>query len=111
MPGTLDEMKRVLYAFLMVLWLFAVAFPFFAFALAGKGELQAGDENGRFIRAFLLQTDEAEGVGFVWAGMDGDCQESTLVYLLWEGEAENGRYCQCVNSDGQRLSATEGSCK
>jgi hypothetical protein len=104
-------MKRLLYVLLLVLWLFAIAFPFFAFALAGKGELQMGDENGRFARAFLLNSDEAEGVGFVWAGMDGDCQESTLVYLLWEGDAKNGRYCQCLNADGERLSATEGSCK
>ena len=107
-------MKRVLYALLLLLWILAIAFPFFAFALAGKGELQMGDENSRFVRAFLLDTDEAEGVGFVWTGMDGDCQESTLVYLLWEGDgsrSENGRYCQCVNSDGEQLSATEGSCE
>ncbi len=104
-------MKRLLYAFLLVLWLIAIAFPFFAFALAGKGELQVGDANGRYARAFLLSSEEAEGVGFVFAGLDGDCQESTLFYLLWEGEAENGRYCQCRNDNGERISATEGSCK
>ena len=104
-------MKRVWYVLLTLLWLVGISFPFFAFALAGKGELQIGDENGRHARAFLLNTEEAEGVGFVWTGMNGDCQESSLFYLLWEGEAENGRYCQCVNSDGERLSATDGSCK
>ncbi len=104
-------MKRLLYALLLVVWILAIAFPFFAFALAGKGELQAGDTNGRYIRTFLLDSDEAEGIGFVIAGMDGDCQESSLFYLLWEGEAENGRYCQCLNNDGEKLSATEGSCE
>ncbi len=104
-------MKRLLYALLLLVGILAIAFPFFAFALAGKGELQMGDENGRFIHTWLLGSDDTEGIGFLWTGMDGDCQESTLVYLLWEGEAENGRYCQCVNSDGEKLSATEGSCE
>ncbi len=102
-------MKRLLYALLVMFWIIAVAFPFFSFALAGKGELQAGDDNGRYVRTFLLDSDEAEGIGFVVTWMDDDCQESTLFYLLWEGEAENGRYCQCTNNN-EKLSATEGSC-
>lgn len=91
-------LRRLGYLLIVVVWLVVMAFPIFAFTLAGRGELTFGDTAGNHVRLFLLREPDAEGVGLVWTRpyrANAACTQTSVTYIMWEGQSENTRYCQC----------------
>jgi hypothetical protein len=95
-------LKRLVYFFLLLLWLMVMAFPTFAFLLATQGELQLGDEPRSHLRFFMVQEPASSGVGVEWvraASRVENCTRTTLRYFLWESDEanQNVRFCQCYD--------------
>lgn len=95
-------LRRLAYLLIVLLWLIVMALPIAAFLLAARGELMIGAEQGSHLRLFMINSDEAEGIGIQRvqkAKSAEDCFEGSIRYLLWEGQ--NGRlntdYCSCVD--------------
>lgn len=104
--------RRILYTVLFLLWLVFMLFPIFAVMLASSEQIQIGEAPGSHLRIFLVQEEEARGVGVEWArpsAVEG-CAETRLVYLLWRGRGENVRFCSCFDDGGQLMSSDRGSC-
>jgi hypothetical protein len=106
--------RLLLYGALLLVWLAAIAFPFVAFRLATRGQMRLGSDEQRYLRLFLVQERDAEGVGIEWvrpAREPYNCSNGTVTYLFWEGEGENIRYCQCFDAvSGNFLSSEAGLC-
>ncbi len=89
-------LRRFLYLIVVMVWLIVMSLPILAFSLAGKGELQLGED----ARLFLIQEDEVEGIGLQWTRpfrQQPSCTRTTVTYLMWEGRSENTVYCQCYD--------------
>lgn len=74
--------------------------PFLAFILAARGEVRIGGEE-RSLRIFLVQEEEAQGVGISWERPLRDqtgCNKTRVTYLMWAGQAQNTAYCLCPNT-------------
>lgn len=90
--------RRLIYLFIITIWLLVMAFPVVALVLATQNQLQLGSDPNRHLRIFLVQEDDAAGVGIEWARNyrgDADCTRTSVNYLVWEGEAESVSFCQC----------------
>jgi hypothetical protein len=95
-------LRRLGYLTIVIVWLVVMAFPIFAFTLAGRGELMFGEAAGSHVRLFLLREPDAEGVGVVWTRpyrSNPDCTQTSVTYIMWEGDSENTRYCQCATNE------------
>jgi hypothetical protein len=93
-------LRRLGYLFIIIIWLVVMAFPIFAFTLAGRGEMMFGEPAGSHVRLFLLQEPDAEGVGVEWTRpyrSQPACTRTSVTYLMWEGRSQNTNYCQCIN--------------
>lgn len=91
-------LRRLLYFVVFVIWLLFMVFPFVAFTLATNGQLQLGNE--RYLRIFLVQETEANGVGVEWRRglfQPNDCLRTSIAFLMWEGNSEGVSYCQCYD--------------
>ena len=108
-------LRRILLLLLFFVWLIFMSFPVVAFVLATQGEFQWGESDGRHLRVFLVQEREANGVGIEWSRLqsrDTHCYQTTLSYLMWEGEGENSSFCQCYDEDTNApLPVLTQSCK
>lgn len=85
-----------------------MSLPIVAFTLAEKRELSLGDD----IRLFLVQEPDAEGVGLEWARpsrQQANCTQTSVTYLLWEGQSENTTYCQCYDGRSGALLSPEST--
>ena len=88
--------------------------PFVAFTLAARNQIELGSSEQFYVRLFLIQEDNAEGIGLETArpyGIEPSCIETNVRYFMWVGEPENVMFCQCRDSNGSYLSATQGSCR
>ena len=79
-------------------------FPIIAFVLAIRGEFGVGDANESGFRVFLLNDNNLQGIGIERRrriNSEDNCLQSTLNYLLWEGENDNLdiTFCQCFEDD------------
>ncbi len=104
-------LRRLAYLLVIIIWLLVMAFPIFAFVLAGRGQIMLGEQTGSHVRIFLLREPDVEGVGVEWARpyrQQADCTRTSVTYILWEGESENTAYCQCFAS--QQGTAVPASC-
>ena len=93
-------LRRLGYLIIVIIWLLIMAFPIFAFTLAGRGELTFGEAAGNHVRLFLLREPDAEGVGVEWTRPyrpQPACTQTSVTYIMWEGRNENTRYCQCFD--------------
>ena len=91
-------LRRLLYLVVFIVWLLFMVFPFVAFRLATNGEMRLGDE--RYLRLFLVQEAEANGVGIEWRRglfQPGDCLRTSVAFLMWQGDSEGVSYCQCFD--------------
>lgn len=71
-----------------------------ALVLATQNQIQLGSNPNRHLRIFMVQEDEAAGVGIEWARngrTNSACTKTSVNYLLWEGEAESVSFCQCFD--------------
>jgi hypothetical protein len=93
-------LRRLGYFIIVIIWLLVMAFPIFAFTLAGRGQLTFGDTDGSHVRLFLLREPNVEGVGVEWTRpyrSQSNCTRTSVGYILWQGHSENTSYCQCVD--------------
>jgi hypothetical protein len=79
-------------------------FPIVAFVLATRGEIGVGDANESGFRLFLLNDAAFQGIGIErrrQIDSEDNCLQSTLNFLLWEGENDNLdiTFCQCFDED------------
>lgn len=95
-------LRRLSYLIIVIVWLMVMAFPIFAFTLAGRGEMTFGDAAGSHVRVFLLREADAEGVGVAWTRpfpSQPACTRSSVFYIMWQGKNENTSYCQCFDQN------------
>jgi hypothetical protein len=72
--------------------------PFAAAALAIRGQIEIGGNDGRHLRIFLIQERNSEGVGVAWSrplSAAPNCRRTSVSYLMWRGTGENVSYCLC----------------
>ena len=111
-------LKRLGCFLLIILWVVAMAFPTFAFVLAGTGQIQFGSEEGSHVRFFMVQEANADGIGVEWkrpssSSETNQCYQNNLIYLLWEGDAsgQNSSFCTCYDPETNApLPVLENSC-
>jgi hypothetical protein len=105
-------LRRLVYLLVLIVWIPVMAFPFVAFTLATKGELQLGGES--HLRFFMVQETGANGVGIEWQRelfQPDSCRRTSIAYLMWEGEGEGVSYCQCFDvATGDPLPVTGSIC-
>ncbi|MEW5988710.1 MAG: hypothetical protein AB1791_18940 [Chloroflexota bacterium] len=102
------RLRPLLYLVIVVVWLVVMSLPVLAFLLATRGSVQIGGDARSNVRAFLVLEEDSQGVGIQWTRPHRDqphCANTSLVYLLWEGEGENARYCQCFDPADQSVTA------
>jgi hypothetical protein len=108
-------LRRLLYTLLLLVWLVLVLSPILAFVLAARGQIQFGEEPRSYLRLFLVQEDEAQGVGLEWlrpAAEQATCSTGSLTYFLWEGEGQNAEFCQCYDpATNDLISSTQQACQ
>ena len=102
------------YLIFLLVWLFLIGLPAFAFILAAQGQIELGSTEGQYLRIFLLREEDAEGLGIVWArplSSQPLCLQTSVRYVLWAGQAQNVTFCQCIDptTDAQ-LPAIPGPC-
>ena len=95
-------LRRITYLFIALAFLVLMSLPIFAFVLAARGELKVGSEQGSNVRLFMVNSDEAEGIGIQRVrkvAYSDNCFHGSVDYLLWEGHAEDlsADYCSCVD--------------
>jgi hypothetical protein len=105
--------RRLLYLGIILLWLIVMCFPITAFVLATRGEIKIGNNLQSGLRIFLVQGEEAQGVGFDWSRRlkeNPQCSKTIVRYLLWEGGDENFNidYCLCYEQgeNGSQITST-----
>lgn len=107
-------LRRLAYFLIFLIWLLVMLFPVVAVVLATQGQIQIGRESESHLRLFLLQESGNEGIGIEWTRHVQEpprCAQSSLIYLLWEGEGENATYCQCYDEAGAIVVSTPGACR
>jgi hypothetical protein len=91
-------LRRLLYALVVLVWLLLVIAPLLAFVLAARGQIQFGSDPRRHLRLFLVQEEDAQGIGLEWlrpSRSQSACSSGSLTYFMWEGEGQNASFCQC----------------
>ncbi len=96
--------RRVIYLIIILIWVILMSLPIIAFVLATRGELGVGDAGESGFRLFLLNDPDLQGIGIErrrQLDREDNCLESTLNYILWEGENDNLdiTFCQCFDED------------
>jgi hypothetical protein len=99
--------RRLTYIIVTIIFLIVMSLPVFAFVLAARGELMVGNEQGKFLRLFMVNADRAEGIGLQrvrQSAGDDNCLQGSVRYFLWEGQSQtlNADYCTCVNAGAVR---------
>jgi hypothetical protein len=107
-------LRRLLYGVIFIIWLVVMSFPVFAFLLATQGEIQFGNEPRSHLRLFLLQEPDVGGIGVEWTRSflrQPTCSQTTVTYVLWEGEGDNVSFCHCYDAlTGELLPANLQPC-
>lgn len=111
--------RRVLFWAGILAFVLVASLPLLMFMLAVRGEITfnaPGDFPDDQVRVWMVMEPDERGVAYSLPGVvtdDGDRLqvETTVRYLLWEGENEVLRYCQTYtrpDSEGAwSMSATE----
>jgi hypothetical protein len=107
-------LRRLVYLAAILIWLLIMSFPTFAFLLATRGQIQIGNNDGRYVRVFLLQEPEAEGIGVEQQRLLREpvgCRRTSVRYFMWAGEGQNVSFCGCFDpSTGAPLPLEGQSC-
>lgn len=95
-------LRRTIIVILLGLWLIFISLPLFAFMLAARNQLQVGDDPRSHIRIFLVQEQNAEGIGVEWTRPyrpNPACSQTSVNYFMWSGEPEPVLFCQCYDPE------------
>jgi len=108
-------LRRIIYLLITLAFLIVMTVPILAFILAARGELMVGNVDGSNVRLFMVNTDEAEGIGIqrVRRTSTGkDCLRGSVRYVLWEGQGDDlgADYCSCIDESTGFLTAAQ-SCE
>jgi hypothetical protein len=114
-------LRRFGCAFGLLLWalLLLSPCPFIILAIQGQIVIDTGDAPEQQLRLWLIMEADQRGIGFSQAFVErnGDevCVETNVQFLLWQGDADPVKYCQCYlnmeNMDTWSLSETySGDC-
>jgi hypothetical protein len=102
------------YILVIIIWLVLMSLPIFSILLATRIQLQVGSTEGEHIRIFLVQENDAEGIGLELKrsdSFDPACAQTSVRYIMWKGNPENVIFCQCIDPDtGNVLSAVPEAC-
>ena len=103
------------YLVFLLVWLFLISLPACAFVLATRGQIDLGSTESQYLRIFLVQEKDAEGLGVEWtrpASSQTQCLQTSVRYYLWTGQAQNVIFCQCIDpSKNAVLPAISGPCQ
>ena len=103
----------------LIIWFLILLTPCFMIALAAQGEIaiQTGGAPEQRIRLWLIQEADQSGIGIstpmTVTRDQGICVETNVSFVLWRGQADATRYCECyvqVNDNWQTTSTAQGSC-
>lgn len=106
--------RRFAYLLVLLLWLLVISLPFFAFSLAARKQFEFGDPAATYLRIFIIQERDAEGVGVELSrpfAPNSGCQQTDVRYFMWSGSGEDVTFCQCLDAQGRALSAIPGACR
>jgi hypothetical protein len=99
---------------IVVIWLFFISLPLFAFLLAARQEIKIGSSTNH-LRFFLVSEKEAEGIGIEVSRLLSSvpaCTQTSVGYLMWLGEPDNVTYCECMDPQtGFALPAGQDLCR
>lgn len=105
--------RRLIYLVVILVWLIVMCFPISAFILATRGEIKVGEGVQSGLRIFLVQSDDAQGIGFDLSRRlreDPQCSKTSVRYLLWAGGENdfNIDYCLCYEpgENGSQITST-----
>lgn len=94
----------------LVIWFTLLLLPCVLFTLAVNQEIAipTGDLPGQQVRIWLVMEVEQRGLGYSTASVTQRsetevCLTTDIGFLLWQGQAEAARYCECY----ARSSASE----
>ncbi len=106
-------LRRLAYLLVLTLWLLLLAFPAVAFMLATRDQIEIGSDPARHLRLFLVSEPDAQGVGVERARPVREragCSQTTISFLMWEGQSESLVYCQCFDEAGGVVFSESGAC-
>jgi hypothetical protein len=102
------------YLVFLLVWLVLISLPTFAFILAARGQIELGSSESQYLRVFLLQEKDDEGLGVEYArsvSSQPHCLQTSVSYFLWAGQAQNVAFCQCIDpTTSSLLPAFPGPC-
>jgi hypothetical protein len=110
----------------VLLWMVVLLIPAFLFLLAIQGEValwHSGDvpegESHPLLQVKLLMEVETRGLNITSSNVvrqdDLTCMQTSVRYLLWQGEGNNVSYCDCYTRESNEsawelVTTNEGSC-
>ena len=111
----MNTWPRFIGRFLFVLiWLFFISLPIFAFVLAARPQIRIGGDERSYLRIFLLQEKDAEGVGVELTrpfSTNPSCSQTYVRFFMWTGTPKNVTFCQCFDlQTNDNLPAAPGVC-
>jgi hypothetical protein len=114
-PKNMNRWPRYIgFLVFLLVWLFLISLPAFAFVLATRGQIELGSTKGQQLRIFLVQEEDAEGLGVEWArplSSQTHCLQTSVRYFLWAGQPQNVTFCQCIDpATDDLLPAVPGPC-
>lgn len=98
--------RYVGYLVFLLVWLFLISLPTFAFIFAVRGQVELGRTEGLYLRVFLVQEKDTEGVGIEFArpvSSQPTCLQTSVRYFLWAGQPQNATFCQCIDPRSNTL--------
>ncbi len=106
-------LRRLGYLLLFVLWLAFMLIPAAAFVLATRNQIQVGNVPAQYVRLFLISEADAQGIGLeraTWADDGEQCAQTTVSFLMWEGQSDAVIHCQCFDDQGGVVSVNQSAC-
>lgn len=109
-PPKRSRRRRVLIGIGLVIWFALLLLPCVLFTLAVNQEIAipTGDLPGQQVRVWLVMEASQRGLGYSTASVTQRsdtqaCLTTNIGFLLWQGQADATRYCECY----ARSSASE----
>jgi hypothetical protein len=111
----MNTWPRFIGCFLLILiWLFFISLPIFAFTLAARQQIQLGSDERSHLRIFLLQEKDAKGIGIELArpfSTNPPCSQTSVRFFMWAVPSKNVTFCQCYDPQtNDNLPAVPGVC-
>ncbi len=107
-------LRRLGCLLLVIGWLAIMLIPAVAFVLATRDQIQVGSAPAQYTRLFLISEPDTQGIGLErarWADESQRCVQTTVSYLMWEGQGNGVLHCQCFDDQGGVVSVEQAACR